>query len=347
MAVAARSIATLLDRQAIAHNLAGHAIGLDRRDLALIRRAYAPDARVAYGLFEGPAADFAAMICDFMAPMPPTIHRGSNLLIRVQGDRAVSESYVVACMRLADAQGQRDVLIQGRYLDHHLRSDQGWRIAERRYVFDWHGMQPADDPPLSANPTPAPTQTQPPSLRAEEIDVTLTEELRRGLEQALARNAIHDLIMMQARGVDRGDEALLAGLWHPGARVDLGFFNDSAEAFCPFIIAATAGMERMSHTVANEWIEVRGGEAVAESYVVAFTTFAEESGERVNEITAGRYLDRFACREGCWRFTERRFVKDFAMKQPAAAEGPGDLTAQLNLRGSRSQDDPVYELWRA
>lgn len=175
--------------------------------------------------------------------------------------------------------------------------------------------------------------------------MSLSDDLRAGLEQALARHAIHDLIMLQARAIDRGDEALLADLWHPGATVDIGFFAGSAEEFAPFIMSATAAMQRMSHTVSNEFIEVRGDEAVAESYVLALTTFEEEVERSIDEITAGRYLDRFAQRDGVWKFTERRFVKDFVMRQPAQAESPEDMTAQLQLRGQRSKADPVYAFW--
>lgn len=347
MTTDAQAIAAVLDRQAIVANLACHAFGLDRRDVALIQCAYTEDATVAYGLFEGKAFDFAEMIGGFMATMPPTQHRTSNMLIRVDGDTAVSESCVVTCMTLPDGEVPQTSLVQGRYLDRHRRAGSGWRIEHRTYVFDWHLNARLDGPVPDVLPA-AVTESvaaQPPSFAHEETNMSLSDDLRAGLEGALARNAIHDLIMLQARAIDRGDEGLLSGLWHEGATVDLGFFTGSAEEFCPFIISATAGMKRMTHTVANEHIEVRGNDALAESYVVAFTTLEETAGEAVDEITAGRYLDRFALRDGTWKFTERRFIKDFSMRQPAQPESPEDMTAQLTLRGKRSADDPVYAFW--
>lgn len=339
--------ASVLNRQAIAGNLACHAFGLDRRDIELVRRAYTENATVAYGLFEGKASDFAEMITGFMATMPPTLHRSSNTLIRLDGDRALSESYVVTCMTLADGDVPRTSLIQGRYLDRHRLVGDAWRIEHRTYVLDWHISARLDGPLPEMLPMTAARAAPvvPLAFRPEETDMSLSDDLRAGLEQALARNAIHDLIMLQARAIDRGDEDLLAGLWHAEAKVDVGFFAGSADEFCPFIMNATIGMQRMSHTVANEFVEVRGDEAVAESYVLAFTTFEEARGHSIDEITAGRYLDRFALREGAWRFTERRFLKDFAMRQPAQAEAAEDMTAQLNLRGQRSTDDPVYAFW--
>jgi len=343
----ARAIASILDRQAIAANLACHAFGLDRRDVALIRRAYIEDATVAYGLFGGRALDFAEMIAGFMATLPPTQHRTSNILIRVDGDTARSESYVVAAMTLPDGEAPHTSLVQGRYLDRHRRVGNAWRIEHRTYVFDWHINAKVEGPLSEALPVAAAQSAPPlrPALPLKETDMSLSDDLRAGLEQVLTRNAIRDLIMLQCRAIDRGDENLLRTVWHPEANVDLGFFTGSSDEFCPFIISATAGMQRMSHTVANEYIEVRGEEAVAESYVVAFTTFEEAADEPIDEITAGRYLDRFARRDGAWKFTERRFVKDFAMRQPAQLETPEDMTAQLNLRGKRSAEDPSYEFW--
>lgn len=349
MASTARAIASILDRQAIAANLACHAFGLDRRDPGLIRRAYTENATVAYGLFEGKAFDFAEMITGFMATMPSTQHRTSNILIRVDGDTAVSESCVITCMTLPDADNPQTSLVQGRYLDRHRRVGNGWRIEHRTYVFDWHLNADIDGPVPDVLPAHAPRSAPelPPAFADEETNVSLSDDLRAGLEAALARNAIHDLIMLQARAIDRGDEGLLATLWHAGAKVDLGFFQGSAEEFCPFIINATAGMQRMTHTVANEHIELRGGEAVAESCVIAFTTFETSDSEVVDEVTAGRYLDRFAVQGGVWKFTERRFVTDFSMRQPTQPESPEAMTAQLTLRGKRSAEDPVYAFWNA
>jgi hypothetical protein len=301
------------------------------------------------------------MIVGFMGSMPPTQHRTSNMLIRIDGDRARSESYVVTSMTLPDGETPQTSLLQGRYLDRHRRVGTTWQIEHRTYVFDWHmngsldGPAPAVLPPASTPSTsnmsalPA-APALPLAIVPEETEMPLSEDLCAGLEQALQRNVLHDLIMLQARALDRADAELLGSLWHPGATVDLGFFAGTAEEFCPFILNATAGMQRMSHTVANEFVELRGEEAVAESYVLAFTTFEEQGGEdtagqAVDEITAGRYLDRFARRDGVWKFTERRFVKDFSMRQPAKVESPEDMSAQLNLRGQRSTQDPLYAFW--
>jgi hypothetical protein len=340
------AVAKVLDAEAIAANLACHSFGLDRRDADLIRRAYNPDATVAYGLFEGLAADFAGMIVEFMTTMPPTLHQVRNVLVRSAGDRAVSESYVVACMAIPDPDSPRQALIQGRYLDRHRRGPDGWCLDHRTYVFDWHLERPLDAalmPPPAVPSRAAPSLPQ--TFAIEESHMPLPEHLRVGLENVLARHAIHDLIMLQARATDRGDAALLGSVFHRDATVDVGIFRGTARDYCPFILQATAGMQRMSHTIANEWIDVQGDDAVAESYVVAFTTAPDDTGGAVDGITAGRYLDRFARRNGEWKFTERRFVVDFAQQQPNQPEAPDGMTAQLTLRGRRSKDDPVYALW--
>jgi hypothetical protein len=148
----------------------------------------------------------------------------------------------------------------------------------------------------------------------------------------------------------------LASLWHEGAMVDVGgFFTGPATEYCDFVLDATSSLKRMYHSVANEWSRVDGDQAVAESYVIAFTTSApaassaEAAAGDVDEITGGRYLDRFERREGVWKFTNRSYVMDWTMRQPSTDQSdvPGSMYESLRTRGSAFPDDPVYALWKA
>ena len=84
----ASAIAIIADRQAIAANLANHSRGIDRCDAALIKSVYHTDATVSYGMFNGPAAEFADVIVKLIATRPMTLHRHCNRSIRVDGDSA-------------------------------------------------------------------------------------------------------------------------------------------------------------------------------------------------------------------------------------------------------------------
>ena len=171
------------------------------------------------------------------------------------------------------------------------------------------------------------------------------KDLQTEISRIQAYHAIHDLVMTQARATDRGDLALLQSIWHPEATVDVGFFNGSAAEYCPMIIEATAAMQRMAHTITNEWIDVREEQAVAEIYVTGFTTFTDEQGESVSEVTVGRYLDRFSRREGVWKYDARQFVNDWQARFPATVESPDDPAAAFKTWGVRGPADPVYPHW--
>src|SRR5262249_57663457 len=75
-------------------------------------------------------------ITDFMttvhAGMPHTLHRLSNMVIAVDGDRATARTYVDAFLVLAD--GANAVNAIGFYDDDLVRTAGGWRIARRRFT---------------------------------------------------------------------------------------------------------------------------------------------------------------------------------------------------------------------
>jgi hypothetical protein len=354
-----------LDIQAIRTTLANHTRGIDRSDGDLLRSAYHHDAQVAYGFFDGRARDFCGILTDQPGGRT-TMHRTSNMWIKLTGnDRAVSESYAFVYSETETEAGVSQALIGGRYLDRHEKRDGQWKLNHRTYVLEWNVNLPGTgtaDPgfssPLSARGTKTP---QDPGVvllgeweRALEeggSSMEIPEDLISATRAALARQDIHDLIMAQARAMDRRDEASLKSLWHPGATVDVGgFFTGGATEYCAFVLQGTADLKRMYHSVANEWSRVEGDSAVAESYVIAFTTASEEVDEAstdMDDLIGGRYLDRFERREGTWKFTHRTYVMDWTMRQPSTdlSDEPGSMYESLRTRGTAYPDDPVYALW--
>ena len=74
-------------------------------------------------------------------------HQITNVLIEVDGDRAVSESYVTVCLRTKPHEGGvTDIESRGRYLDRWSRRDGRWAIEHRQYVDDiMHTVAVPDD----------------------------------------------------------------------------------------------------------------------------------------------------------------------------------------------------------
>ena len=122
------------DRQDIADVLVRYATGIDRRDWPLFRTVFTDDCELDYGVigtWKGVDA-----VTDFMEKTHElaghTLHRLSNQVIEVDGDKAVARTYVDALIMVGDeGAGVNGV---GFYDDEIVRTSDGWRIARRRFT---------------------------------------------------------------------------------------------------------------------------------------------------------------------------------------------------------------------
>lgn len=122
---------------------AAYCRGIDRCDEPLLRSIWHPDATVAYGIFDGNALEFSSYITKLNQGLERTFHTVSNQYHKVDGDKAVGESYVIG-VATAKVEGKlMDTLIGGRYLDRLERRNGVWKIAHRTYVMDWNMNMPA------------------------------------------------------------------------------------------------------------------------------------------------------------------------------------------------------------
>lgn len=125
-------IQTLLDERAIYRQLCRFAEAMDRREWQGLDTVMLDDAVADYGL--GRRVGRAAIVAEmraFLDDCGPTQHLLANVVIDVDGDEAVSTAYV-ADMHVGT--GDRSHLTfrtLGDYRDSWIRTDAGWRIAER------------------------------------------------------------------------------------------------------------------------------------------------------------------------------------------------------------------------
>lgn len=120
---------------------------------------------------------------------------------------------------------------------------------------------------------------------------------------------IENLIARYAELVDDGDfaglGALLADATFHGSGEPVGGSAAIEEMFRNTVIVHADGTPRTQHVTTNIRVEVdeQAGAAVARSYVTVLQSLADLP---LQPVAAGRYCDRFARREGQWRFVERR-----------------------------------------
>lgn len=341
----------LIARHRIANALAVHSRGVDRAEAALIASAYHEGATVDYGFFAGPAATLAEVLAGAQKTSLPTLHRTGNVEIRLDGDRAVSESYVVAYAEEPDVQR----MVFGRYLDRHERRDGCWRLVHRSYVLDGNTNRPnsavRDDPPLgndhfvpqggkgAADPGRALLAHHQASSRTLRSAAPMTSESS-ALDEALSREAIRRLVTGYCRGADRADAELLASVFWDDATVLAGVHNGSAGQFAHDVTAhIAANLDVSFHSIANEWIEVTGDHGIGEHYVIAHSRAAGQ-----DTLTGGRYVDSYERRGAEWKIASRSFVCDWTSTHPTTFESGGFYGA-LTLRGSQDRSDPVYAHW--
>ena len=94
------------------------------------------------------------------------------------------------------------------------------------------------------------------------------------------------------------------GQWHradPGAAAARRWIEDNVHVY--------GGLPRTKHLTTNLTVEVdeEAGTAVARSYI---TVLQALPGFPLQPIFAGRYRDRFARVDGCWRWTRREVIGD-------------------------------------
>ncbi|HKT78330.1 MAG TPA: nuclear transport factor 2 family protein [Sphingobium sp.] len=154
----------------------------------------------------------------------------------------------------------------------------------------------------------------------------------------LARREIEDCLFRYMRGQDRLDAALQTSSFHEDATVDYGFFAGTGADFVRFAQHLLADRYvATQHMIGQMHIIVEGEEGHGEIYFLAWhRRKAEQGGEDL--LIAGRYLDRYSCRDGAWRIAERREVVDWTRTEPAS-DGWFDRTPQA-LRGGRGEGDP-------
>ena len=130
------------DRQAITDQLNLYCRAMDRIDPSLGHAVWHEDGLADYGqLYRGSGRGFVDWVCETHATLIAHSHRISNILIRLDGDRAGSEAYVHATLRFREGDQLRQASVFGRYVDRWSRRDGRWAIDHRVYIQDFDDVR--------------------------------------------------------------------------------------------------------------------------------------------------------------------------------------------------------------
>lgn len=138
------AIAVLADKEAIRTLVLDYCRGIDRRDLALVRSLYWDDAIDDHGeMFKGSPDEYVAWLPKALGQFEATVHAVLNSHVRLDGDAAEGEHYMIAYHRTPGPE-RREIVVGGRFLDAYARRGGLWKFHRRALALDW-----ADDRPVN------------------------------------------------------------------------------------------------------------------------------------------------------------------------------------------------------
>lgn len=119
---------------------------MDRVDVDLGYRTWHDDGTAEYlahsrEIYKGTGHGFIDWITVYHRGLINHTHRISNPLVDVRGDRAASETYVIAVHLLRDDQSAILRTYHGRYLDRWSKRDGRWAIDARRFLSEFSFAQ--------------------------------------------------------------------------------------------------------------------------------------------------------------------------------------------------------------
>ena|SRR5450756_1680780 len=129
----------IADRQEITDLIYRYCRSVDRLDVLLGHSIWHKDAIADYGetFYKGDGRGVIDLICANHRKTLCHSHQVSNILIDLDGDRAGSESYVTATLRVRRGGRMMQMTVWSRYIDSWSRRDGRWGLDKRSAIRDF------------------------------------------------------------------------------------------------------------------------------------------------------------------------------------------------------------------
>jgi hypothetical protein len=133
----------LADKQAITEQIYRYCRSVDRIDVPLGHAVFHADATADYGPtgYQGSGRGAIDWICEAHAGLLHHTHQVTNILIELDGDRAASEAYVTATLRMAREGKVMQIENCARYCDRWSLRDGMWAIDARVTVIEFDELR--------------------------------------------------------------------------------------------------------------------------------------------------------------------------------------------------------------
>ena len=143
---------SLADRHAITDLIYRYCRAVDRLDHALGYSIWHADGTADYGaeVYQGSGHGFIDFVIGQHGQALGHSHQVTNVILELDGDRAASESYHFAGLRIARGEQVFEITVRGRYIDRWSRRDGRWGIDHRLTIRDFDDMRPVTPMSVSA-----------------------------------------------------------------------------------------------------------------------------------------------------------------------------------------------------
>lgn len=136
------------------------------------------------------------------------------------------------------------------------------------------------------------------------------------LQELLDKKACEEVLMRYARTLDWLDREGQSSCFWPDAEVDYGFYSGDGTGWVECVMEVEAASQRRWHMSGGLLIRIEGDTAHSECYGFTVSMSTDESGDSVDSLFGGRYLDELQRRDNEWRISKRRYVLDFNYQLP-------------------------------
>jgi hypothetical protein len=130
------------DRQAITDQIYRYCRAMDRIDHELGYSIWHENGTADYGHnFQGSGREFIDHVCAQHAGLQQHSHQMSNIVIELDGDKAGSESYVTATLRMVRDGKTLQMAVLSRYIDTWSKRDGRWALDHRQAIMEMDEMR--------------------------------------------------------------------------------------------------------------------------------------------------------------------------------------------------------------
>jgi hypothetical protein len=135
----AETVRAVADRQQITDLIYRYCRSVDRLDIPLGHSVWHEDGIADYGetVYQGNGRGVIDHICAQHRHTLYHSHQVSNIIIELDGDRAGSESYVTASLRMRRGDQLKQMTVWGRYIDRWSKRNGRWGLDKRVSVRDF------------------------------------------------------------------------------------------------------------------------------------------------------------------------------------------------------------------